>query len=218
MRFPLRQIMVGLLINFATQAALAIGENNGATTTQYPADVVPKGMQRYVIPMQGCAIEFFARKGGHTRSYAGSSGLYGSFSHSNMPGSKRQKSLTLNISCYKGAAVDLCPKLLPVEDAENIRYYNIHRLEKLHPTYFGVAQISSFPLRGSRPGQVRELDFCLGDGSRTLQTDRGGVELGYDHRDISETAGKSLQRSSEIALPEVLEIIRSIRFVSTGGE
>lgn len=65
---------------------------------------------------------------------------------------------------------------------------------------------------------MRELDLCLGDGLRTLRTDRGGIELGYDSRDISETVGKNLQSSSERALPEVLEIIRSIRFVSSDEE
>ncbi|CAB3966135.1 hypothetical protein BLA9940_01404 [Burkholderia aenigmatica] len=208
-------IIFGLVIFANNRYVLAHDKNKEALDIADHSGVMPAGMQRYVIFMHDCTIEFVAKKGGYTRAYMEGGNFYGDFSLSHQAA---QKSLNFSLNCRKGAAADLCSKLLPVEDAENIRYYKIHRLERLHPSYFGVAQISSYPINSFQPGQVRELDFCLGDGLRTLRTDRGGIELGYDSRDISETVGRSLQKSSERALPEILEIIRSIRFLSSDDE
>ncbi|WP_420212513.1 hypothetical protein ACN8ZM_23340 [Burkholderia aenigmatica] len=215
MKYLICKIVFGLIFCASNRYVLAHDKNKEALAIADHSDVMPAGMQRYVIFMRDCAIEFFAKKGGNTRTYMEGGSSYADFSLNHQA---VQKSLNFSLNCRKGAAADLCSKLLPVEDFENIHYYKIRRLERLHPLYFGVAQISSFPLNSFRPGQVRELDFCLGDGLRTLRTDRGGIEIGYDSRDISETVGKSLQNSSERALPEVLEIIRSIHFVSPDDE
>ncbi|KAJ3472945.1 hypothetical protein NLI96_g13192 [Meripilus lineatus] len=100
-------------------------ERKGTSDTADHLDVdLPAGMQRYAIPMQGCAIDFIAQKGGDARAYTGSSGPYGYFSH------------------------------------------------------------------GS-----------------------SDIEIGYDTRDVSETPGKKLQTTAELALLEVLKLVRSIRFI-----
>lgn len=214
-RLPMvRLLVVGLLVNFPGSLVIA-GQD---TVTDYAGVALPADMQLYVIPMQNCAIKFFARKGGRTSAYVGDLAL-GSFNHERyFPNYKNQPSLSLNFSCYLGQAKELCPELLPVESPENTRYYNVRRLESVHLTYFNIAQISSFSLNSSFPGQVRKLNVCLGDNAHTLATDNGGIELGYDTRDVSETPGKKLQSTSETALPATLEIIRSIRFLPADSE
>ncbi len=210
-------LMAGLLMGLASQ--FAVGETAiDVERVSEPGDKkLPKGMQRYVLPLLGCAFEFVAKEGGRARaSESLSPNPYGFFSYSRYVNGEKPPSTSF--ICYPGNATELCLKLLPVEPTENIRYYNIRRLENLHPAYFNIAQISSFPLNSSLPGQVRSLSFCLGDNTHTLITSNGGFELGYDSRDVSETPGKKLQSTSETALPATLEIIRSIRFLPSDSE
>ncbi|WP_124471424.1 hypothetical protein [Burkholderia ubonensis] len=211
----LRLLMVGLLVSLVEPEVLADDERKGTSNTADHLDVgLPAGMQCYAIPMQGCAIDFVAQEGGDARAYTGSSGPYGYFSHSSYVfRSKTTGSLVMGLSCYRGNAKELCSKLLPYEEVDDRRYYNIRRINNIHPIYFGVAQISSYAPNSSHPGQVRKLSFCLGDDTHTLITNRSDIELGYDTRDVSETPGKKLQPTAELALPEVLKLIRSIRFM-----
>lgn len=209
--------MAGLLMGLASQ--FAVGET--ATDAERASDLgdkkLLKGMQRYVLSLQGCAFEFVAKEGGRAEADESSSPYpYGYFSYDRYVNGEKPPSTSF--ICYPGNATELCLKLLPVEPTENIRYYNIRRFENLHPAYFNIAQISSFPLNSSLPGQVRSLSFCLGDNTHTLITSNGGFELGYDSRDVSETPGKKLQSTSETALPATLEIIRSIRFLPSDSE
>ena len=209
--------MVGLLGGVAP--FIAVGETaTAAERASEPSNKkLPKGMQRYILPLQGCAFEFVAKEGGRAEADESSSpNSYGYFSYDRYLGGRQPPSTSF--ICYPGNATELCQKSLPVEPTENIRYYNIRRLENLHPVDFHVAKISSFPLNSSLPGQVRSLSFCLGDNAHTLITSNGGFELGYDSRDVSETPGKKLQSTSETALPATLEIIRSIRFLPAVSE
>ena len=210
-------LKAGLLVGLAP--FIAVGETaiDVKRVSESGDKKLPKGMQRYVLPLQGCAFEFVAKEGGRSEVDESSSpNSYGYFSYDRYLGGRQPPSTSF--ICYPGNATELCLKLLPVEPTENIRYYNIRRLENLHPAYFNIAQISSFPLNSSLPGQVRSLSFCLGDNTHTLITSNGGFELGYDSRDVSETPGKKLQSTSETALPATLEIIRSIRFLPSDSE
>ncbi|KHK60091.1 hypothetical protein PI86_05740 [Burkholderia sp. A9] len=208
-------LVVGLLVSLVAPDVVADDERKGTSDIADHLDVdLPAGMQRYVIPMQGCAIDFIAQKGGDARAYTGSSGPYGYFSHgSYVFRSKTTGSLVVGLSCYRGNAKELCSKLLPSEKVDDRRYYNIRRLNNIHPIYFGAAQISSYAPNSSHPGQVRKISFCLGDDTHALITNRSDIEVGYDTRDVSETPGKKLQTTAELALPEVLKLIRSIRFM-----
>ncbi|WP_155630610.1 hypothetical protein [Burkholderia cepacia] len=215
-----RLLLAGLLTSIFTPDVIADDESKDAQSAAGYIDVgLPKGMRSYVISMEGCAIEFIAQDGGYAQAYMGGGEPYGYFSHNSYVfNSGRKGMLVLGLNCHGGNAKELCSRLLPFEEVENRRYYNIRRLENVHPIYFGVAQISSFALNSSRPGQVRKLDFCLGDNSRTLITDGGGIEIGHDSRDVSKTPGKELQPAAELALPGVLKLIRSIRFMPAGGD
>ncbi|WP_322085452.1 hypothetical protein [Burkholderia sp. BCC1999] len=214
-----RLLLAGLLTSIVTPDVIAGDESKDAQSAADYIDVgLPKGMRRYVIPMEGCAIEFIAQDGGYAQAYMGGGGPYGYFSHNSYVfNSEKKGALVLGLSCHRGNAKEICFRLLPSEEAENRWYYNIRRLENVHPIYSGVTQISSFALNSSRPGQVRKLDFCLGDNSRALITEGGGVEIGHDSRDVSKTPGKELRPAAELALPDVLNLIRSIRFMSADG-
>ncbi|MBN3826093.1 hypothetical protein G3O00_21020 [Burkholderia sp. Ac-20384] len=149
MKYLICQIVFGLIACVNNRYVLTHDERKDAPAIVDHSDVMPAGMQRYVIFMHDCTIAFVARTGGSARGYMEGGSAYGDFSLINHA---PKKSLNFGLSCQKGGAADLCSKLLPVENVESIRYYNIRRLEKLHPSYFGVAQISSFPLNSFQPG------------------------------------------------------------------
>ncbi|SOY52191.1 conserved hypothetical protein [Cupriavidus taiwanensis] len=54
----------------------------------------------------------------------------------------------------------------------------------------------------------------MGDEHRAVMTQNGDWLLGYDPRAITETRGKPILKRSEHALPDVLAIIRSMRFIA----
>ncbi|SPR98423.1 conserved hypothetical protein [Cupriavidus taiwanensis] len=53
----------------------------------------------------------------------------------------------------------------------------------------------------------------MGDEHRAVMSENGDVLLGYDPRELTATRGKPILKQSEHALPDVLAIIRSMRFV-----
>ncbi|WP_199099807.1 hypothetical protein [Dyella sp. ASV21] len=171
--------------------------------------------RRYLIPMKGCAVEMVARKGGRSGVNSGSpdAGFYVDGNYYYLSNDKDQKELLIDIKCVKGSASELCPKLMPPEPEGNVRYYSIKVINDVNSRYFNYVEISSYPLNSGDPGQVRRVSFCMGDGSRTLLS-RESIYVGYDPRDVSDTAGQILPPTSEAGLPEVIEILRSIRFVS----
>ncbi|WP_217449886.1 hypothetical protein [Cupriavidus taiwanensis] len=176
---------------------------------------VPKGMQRYVIPIKGCAVEFVAKAGGRVAADKAASLPVGWFHHENYyPKDRYSRSLSISLSCHAGNARDLCPQLLA--DYRNLdklqaRDIQLRRLTRLNPRYYGEAYIASDS--GVPTPRRRDLDLCMGNETKAILTENGGINLGYDPREIVETRGKPVLKQSEHALPDVLAIIRSIRFV-----
>ena len=179
-------------------------------------DTISANKQRYLMLMRGCAIEFVAKKGGGVKAYVSSQQTYGDFFHSNyFENAAGAPPFNFTLRCYEGSAQKLCSRFLPENTREDIHYYNIRRINNLNPYYYSEAQVASYPMNNSRPGQIRELTLCLGDDRHILVSQGGGFRLGYDSRDISITTGKQLQPTAEANLHEVLKIIESIRFVSS---
>lgn len=58
----------------------------------------------------------------------------------------------------------------------------------------------------------------MDDENHTLITRNGGIRLGADPREIWQARNKPVLPTSEEALPEVLEIIRSIHFLPADSE
>ncbi|MFS8932460.1 hypothetical protein [Cupriavidus taiwanensis] len=176
---------------------------------------VIKGMQRYVIPIEGCAVEFVAKAGGWTAADKTASVPAGWFHHENYyPTDRYSRSLSFSFSCHAGNARDLCPQLLA--DYRNLdqlqaRDIQLRHLTSLNPRYYGEAYIASDS--GVPTPRRRDLDLCIGNETKAILTENGGINVGYDPREIVETRGKPVLKQSEHALPDVLAIIRSMRFV-----
>ncbi|NSX17792.1 hypothetical protein HTY52_27215 [Cupriavidus taiwanensis] len=88
----------------------------------------------------------------------------------------------------------------------------LRRLGDLNPHYYSEAYIQTWS--AVAPPRPRTLSFCMGDEHRAVMTQNGDWLLGYDPREITETRGKPILKRSEHALPDVLAIIRSMRFIA----
>jgi hypothetical protein len=113
-----------------------------------------------------------------------------------------------------GVAAELCPKHiaeLREDTPEMIRGTKMRNLSHLNPQYYTDAFIET--ATGVPTPRRRNLTLCLGDDTRTLITENGGFRVGYDPREIVESRGKPVLESSEADLPEILDIVKSIRFV-----
>ncbi|EPL16158.1 hypothetical protein [Pseudomonas sp. CF161] len=179
---------------------------------------LPKGMQRYVLPLQGCAFEFVAKEGGRARASESLSPYpYGVFSYSRYVNGRKPPSLYF--SCRSGAATKVCPmefKEYRELSAEDIRDIQMRKLGSLNSHYYTEAYISTST--GVAPPRSRSLSLCIGDEKHTLVTENGSIFLGTDPREIWQARNKPVLPISEEALPEVLEIIRSIRFLPADSE
>ncbi|SOZ14628.1 conserved exported hypothetical protein [Cupriavidus taiwanensis] len=173
------------------------------------------GMQRYVISMRGCAVEFVAKTGGYADLAEPSPSLFGYFRHNNhYPKDRYDRTLHFSISCHAGAAKEICPKLMKAYrgvDKTHARDIQFRRLGELNPRYYSEAYIQTWS--AIAPPRPRTLGFCMGDEHRAVMTENGDVLLGYDPRELTETRGKAVLKQSERALPDVLAIMRSMRFV-----
>ncbi|UDM50773.1 hypothetical protein [Cupriavidus sp. MP-37] len=176
---------------------------------------LPNGMQRYVIPMSDCAVEFVAKAGGYADLAEPSPSLFGYFRHNNhYPKDRYDRALHFSISCHVGAAKEICPKLMKAYrgvDKAHARDIQFRQLGELNPRYYSEAYIETWS--AIAPPRPRTLAFCMGDEHRAVMSENGDVLLGYDPREITETRGKPILKRSERALPDVLAIIRSMRFV-----
>lgn len=95
-------------------------------------------------------------------------------------------------------------------DPTMIRDTQQRNLKNLNPRYYTDAFIGTET--GVSTPRSRDMELCLGDEMQTIVTGRG-IRLGYDPREIVEARGKPVLKQSEKALPDVLAIIRSMRFV-----
>ncbi|NSX17791.1 hypothetical protein HTY52_27210 [Cupriavidus taiwanensis] len=96
-------------------------------------------------------------------------------------------------------------------DKDHAMDIQFRRLADLHPSYYSEAYIETWS--ATAPPRPRTLGFCMGDERRAVMSENGDVLLGYDPRELTETRGKPILKRSEHALPDVLAIIRSMRFV-----
>lgn len=165
--------------------------------------------------MRDCAIEFVAKVGGFTnieRSGAFSSGY---FHHDNYyPKDRYARAMSISLTCHVGNVKELCPQLLADYhnvDKSQARDVQLRRLTGLNSRYYAEAYIASDS--GVPTPRRRDLDLCMGNETKAIVTENGGINLGYDPREITETRGKPNLERSEHALPDVLAIIRSMRFV-----
>ncbi|SOZ57679.1 conserved exported hypothetical protein [Cupriavidus taiwanensis] len=175
--------------------------------------LIPKGMQRYVLPMRDCALEFVAKAGGTAR-VTPSDDSWGTFWHGSYLPKKNERALSMLVSCHRGSAKKLCPELMSQRresDPMMIRDTQQRDLSGLNPRYYSDAAIATATAVATP--RSRDLHFCLGDETRTIVTMNGGIVVGFDPREITETRGKPILKRSEQALPDVLAIIRSMRFV-----
>ncbi|SPD65966.1 conserved protein of unknown function [Cupriavidus taiwanensis] len=175
--------------------------------------LIPKGMQRYVLPMKDCALEFVAKAGGTAR-VTPSDDSWGTFRHGSYFPKENEKELSMLVSCQPGTAKNLCPELMSQRresDPMMIRDTQQRDLTSLNPRYYSDAAIATATAVATP--RSRDLHFCLGDETRTIVTMNGGIVVGFDPREITETRGKPILKRSERALPDVLAIIRSMRFV-----
>ena len=211
-------LMAGLLVGLAP--FIAVGET--ATDSEGASDPsdkkLPKGMRRYVLPLQGCAFEFVAKEGG--RAEASDSSLpypYGYFSYSRYIGGKQSPSIYF--SCQPRAVTKVCPvefKEYRELSEQNIRDTQMRKLGSLNSRYYTETYVLT--VIGVAPPRSRILDLCMGDENHTLVTENGGIKLGADPREIWQARNKPVLPTSEEALPEVLDIIRSIRFLPADSE
>ncbi|WP_256206299.1 hypothetical protein [Pseudomonas sp. CF161] len=211
-------LMAGLLVGLAP--FIAVGETvTDAERASDPSDKkLPKGMQRYVLPLQGCAFEFVAKEGGRAQADESSSPYpYGYFSYDRYLGGRQSPSISF--SCRPDTAIKVCPvefKEYRELSAEDIRDIQMRKLGSLNSHYYTEAYISTFT--GVAPPRSRILDLCMGDENHTLVTENGGIRLGADPREIWQARNKPVLPTSEEALLEVLDIIRSIRFLPADSE
>ena len=129
-----------------------------------------------------------------------------------------KKPPSLFFSCLPGAATKICSvefKERRKLSAEDI-YIQMHKLSSLDSHYYTEAYISTFT--GVAPPRPRILSLCMGDENHTLITRNGGIRLGADPREIWQARNKPVLPVSEEALPKVLDIIRSIRFLPAVSE
>lgn len=176
---------------------------------------VPKGMQRYIIPMKGCAVEFVAKAGGYTEVIESGPAAAGSFRHISYYSTGRDvRSMSFSIDCHPGNAEKLCPDEIKKHrgtDPVTIRDTQQRDLKDLNPWYYTDAVIET--ATAIAPPRRREMHLCLGDQNRTIATLGGGIRLGFDPRETVATRGEPVLAQSEKALPDVLAIIRSMHFV-----
>ncbi|EPL16159.1 hypothetical protein CF161_01570 [Pseudomonas sp. CF161] len=99
---------------------------------------------------------------------------------------------------------------------EDIRDIQMRKLGSLNSHYYTEAYISTST--GVAPPRSRILSLCIGDERHALLTINGSILLGTDPREIWQARNKPVLPTSEEALPEVLDIIRSIRFLPTDSE
>lgn len=195
-------------------AFLAVSLTAQATEEDQGASV-PTGMQRYVIPMRGCAVEFVAKAGGYADLAEPSPALFGYFRHDNhYPKDRYARDLSFSISCHPGNAKEICHRLMEAYRGVEKGYardIQLRRLSELNPRYYSEAYIQTWS--AIAPPRPRTLGFCIGDEHRAVMSENGDVLLGYDPREITETRGKPILKRSEHALPDVLAIIRSMRFI-----
>ncbi|WP_354675202.1 hypothetical protein [Cupriavidus alkaliphilus] len=189
-----------------------------AVSVHAQADVdapVPKGMQRYIIPIKGCAVEFVAKAGGYTDITRSGPLASGYFQHGNYyPKDRHSREMSFSISCQYGNARELCPREMRERresDPMMIRDTQQRDLTSLTPRYYSDASVATATAVATP--RSRDLHFCLGDETRTIVTMNGGIVVGFDPREITETRGQPILKRSEHALPDVLAIIRSMRFV-----
>ncbi|SOZ57678.1 conserved exported hypothetical protein [Cupriavidus taiwanensis] len=198
---------------------VAIGILAASLTAQVAAqnhDVsVPKGMQRYVIPIKDCALAFVAKGGGEARVDETASLPMGWFRHDKYyPKGRYAREMYFSISCHPGNAKTICPKLMEAyrgDDKDYARDVQLRRIDELNPHYYSEAHIYTWS--AVAPPRPRTLAFCMGNEHRAVMTQNGDWLLGYDPREITATRGKPILKRSEQALPDVLAIIRSMRFV-----
>ena len=176
---------------------------------------VPKGMQRYVLPMRDCGVEFVAKGGGVVSVDETASRPIGWFHHdSYYPKDRPTRPMAFSISCHAGDAKEICPKLLNAYrsvDKAHARDIQFRRLGKLNPRYYSEAYMETWS--AIAPPRPRTLSFCMGDAHRAIMSENGNMLLGYDPRELTETRGRPIPKQSERALPDVLAIIRSMQFV-----
>ncbi|SOZ99289.1 conserved exported hypothetical protein [Cupriavidus taiwanensis] len=176
---------------------------------------LPNGMLRYVIPMRGCAVEFVAKAGGYVGLAEPSPSLAGYFRHNNhYPEGSHVRAIHFALSCHPGNAKEICPSLMQAYRGVEKGYardIQLRRLSELNPRYYSEAYIQTWS--AIAPPRPRTLGFCMGDEHRAVMTENGDVLLGYDPRELTETRGKAVLKQSERALPDVLAIMRSMRFV-----
>ncbi len=211
-------LMAGLLVELVP--FIAVGETaiDVKIVSESGDKKLPKGMQRYVLPLKGCTFEFVAKEGGRAReSESFSPYPYGFFSYSRYVNGKKPPSLYF--SCRSGAATKICPiefKEYRELSAEDIRDIQMRKLGSLNSHYYTEAYISTST--GVAPPRSRSLSLCIGDENHTLVTENGSIFLGTDPREIWQARNKPVLPVSEGALPEVLDIIRSIRFLPAVSE
>ncbi|SPA27405.1 conserved exported hypothetical protein [Cupriavidus taiwanensis] len=207
---PRRKILSGHWI-----APLLLAISLSAHGGENDEESLGKGMQRYVIPIKDCALAFVAKGGGEARVDETASLPMGWFRHDKYyPKGRYAREMYFSISCHPGNAKTICPELMEAyrgDDKDYARDVQLRRIDELNPHYYSEAYIYTWS--AVAPPRRRTLAFCMGDEHRAVMTQNGDWLLGYDPREITATRGKPILKRSEQALPDVLAIIRSMRFV-----
>lgn len=194
---------------------LAVSLNAQVAAQDHDASA-QKWTRRYVIPIKDCAVEFSAKAGGYTDIVRSGPLASGYFQHDNYyPKGRLSREMSFSISCHPGSAREICPKLMEAYRGVEKGYaqdVQLRRLGDLNPHYYSEAYIQTWS--AVAPPRPRTLSFCMGDEHRAVMTQNGDWLLGYDPREITETRGKPILKRSEHALPDVLAIIRSMRFIA----
>lgn len=177
-----------------------------------PSSPPNTGNRWHIIPMQDCRIELHGDINGREQAYPPSPVPYATYYEPLSEGENRNyREVKISFECHPVRASMFCPNYLSRNAKETdpvmIRDTQQKHLTRLHPIYWAEGYLNTGTAM-SVP-RTRELNFCLGDDKHSLT---GRSVVGLEPREPWDTHGTPPDPQSEIALPAVLDLIRSIRF------
>lgn len=165
--------------------------------------------QKYALNLKRCGIIFSGPRDRRVKIIGpeANSGFFSMLNYS----TPRDEHFSIEFECHPVRASMFCPDYLSRNAKETdpvmIRDTQQKHLTRLHPIYWAEGYLNTGTAM-SVP-RTRELNFCLGDDKHSLT---GRSVVGLEPREPWDTHGTPPDPQSEIALPAVLDLIRSIRF------
>lgn len=185
--------------------AIGLASKHAAAANTSPPGVT----QRYLIAMKDCSVRFTAKPGGLT-DVVTADRLSGSY-HRPAPAGGRGSGLFFLLSCHAGNARLVCPELMrpyrqPGKSAA--RADRVTPVIHANPRYYTEAYVTTL----APSGTPISVDFCMGDDTRTVITEIGGITttpgLAVDAHSPTVRA-----RHAE-ALSELKTLLSSLRFAA----